>query len=79
MTDASKIELLKAHFRKEGLCLCKSADTQYPVDGIREIETLAEVIALVADIQAVPEIDEWADCPTQPIPEKTLAALRAVS
>lgn len=70
--NTTVIEVLKAHLRSEGLCLCKAGDTTFPLDGMRELEALNGVVELVSDVE------EWAvDAPTTPIPPNTLAALRA--
>lgn len=69
---------LKAFLSKEGLCLCKTTDTQRPLDGFRENEVLGTLVDLVEDAQA---FKEWSDessdeATTKPIPTIILEKLR---
>lgn len=73
MTTASLTELLRAHLAKEGLVLCKAADTQFALDGVREIEALAGMVELVDDTRGI--VAEWEDTnTTRPIPSDILAS-----
>ncbi len=76
MSPESTIDVLRAHLAREGLTLCRNADTTFPLDGVREVEALREIAVLVHDTGRVSPRDEWSEGPTKEIPVATLDALR---
>lgn len=50
MTTESLVEILRAHLTREGLTLCRMADTKRPLDGMQEIAALREIVSLVEDL-----------------------------
>lgn len=73
MTNAT-IEVLRAHLLKEGLAICKSSDTSFPLDGFKETEVLREIVSIIEDTVVV-DVDSWDDQKTQPIPAAVMQAL----
>jgi hypothetical protein len=71
VTNASVVAILKAHLDKEGLVLCRPNDTQFPLDGFKEVAALTEIVELVEEMNT-----GWDDV-TKPIPAAMLDTLRA--
>lgn len=87
-TPESMTAILRAHLNSQGLVLCRASDTQYPLDGMCEAESLREIAAVAIDaMNAAPaddgielfDVREWDDTPTAPIPDLALAIARTRS
>lgn len=67
---------IRAFLGKENLVLCKSNDTQFAVDGVRELEVLHEMSQMLVDAYTV---ESWDDDITAVVPTETVSHLRALS
>lgn len=77
MSIESMVEILRAFLNKEGYVLCKASDTQWGLDGLREVEALREIVSLIDDAR---EAEYWGkDARTPVIPLGVTEALKALS
>lgn len=65
------IDAIREYLAQENLVLCRSNDTQFAIDGVREVEVLHAIT------QAI--VDTWDDDVTVEIPASTIDHLRALS
>ncbi len=71
MSIGASIEILRAYLKSENLVICKSADTQFPIDGLTETLLLHEIVTVMQDA-------EWDDV-TSEIPCEIVDQLRDAS
>lgn len=72
MTDASKVEVLRAFLAREGLALVSAEGSSHP-EGADLTSKLLDVIQLIQDFQLIPPVeveepDAWDDAITLEMP-----------